>query len=92
VNYSGGYKANEILPDIQKQIKDLRPDEALSSSAIQKTLSDRGAFQITNPIELVAVVYNFDRTVAVARSKDELTTGRLAAFIPDVITLTRKTG
>jgi hypothetical protein len=92
VNYSGGYKANEILPDIQKQIKELRPDEALSSSAIQKTLSDRGAFQITNPIELVAVVYNFDCTVAVARSKDELTTGRLAAFIPDVITLTRKTG
>lgn len=90
-SYAGGSKTVDVLPDIKQQIKDVRPDEALSSSALQKTLSDRGATSITNPIELVAVVYNFDRSVTVTRSKDELTTGRLAAFIPDIINLTRRT-
>jgi hypothetical protein len=63
----------------------------MESSDVQKIVSDKGAVYIANPLELMAVVYDFDRSVYMVRSSDSLTTGRLAAFIPDAITLTRKT-
>lgn len=89
--YTGGSKASEVLPDIEQLVKDTLPDGALSSSDIQNKIRARGATGVTNPIELIAVIHNFDRTVTVTRSEDELTTGRLAAFIPDKINLTRRT-
>jgi hypothetical protein len=92
ITYSGGRKESDIKPDMEQQIKDVRPDEALASSSLQKTLTDRGATLITNPLDLVAVVHNFDRTVTLARSQNALTTGRLAAFIPDIVNLTRQSG
>lgn len=91
LTYTGGSRESEVLPDVQRYIRDTLPNEALESSDIQKLVHDRGATSIQNPIDLLAVVYNFDRTVTLARSQNALTTGRLAAFIPDNITLTRRT-
>lgn len=91
VTYVGGSKENVVLPLIEKYISELAPDEALESSDVQKVLTDKNATSITNPIDLIAVVYDLDREVYVHRSQDALTTGRLAAFIPDVINLTRRT-
>lgn len=88
--YAGGSKEAEIEPLIEKYINELDPSDALESSDIQQIVSGKGANSIINPLDLVAVVYNFDRSVLINRSSNKLTTGRLSAFIPDVITVTRK--
>lgn len=90
LTYSGGSKEAEIEPLIEKYINELNPSDALESSDIQKIVSNKGANSITNPLDLIAVVYNFDRSVILNRSSDRLTTGRLSAFIPDIINITRK--
>lgn len=88
--YSGGSKETEILPLIERYIEEIIPSDALEASDIQKIVSDKGANSILNPLDLIAVVYGFDRSIFVNRSSDKLTTGRLSAFIPDVIKITRK--
>lgn len=90
VVYAGGSLSTEILPPLQDYIRALPPDVPMESSDVQKIVSDKGATSIQNPIELMAVVCNVDRTVELVRSKNSLTTGRLAAFMPDVINLTRR--
>ncbi len=90
VTYLGGSKESVVLPDMETHIKELFPDDFLEVSDIEKILSDAGATSITNPIDLVAVVHNVDRTVSLDRSQDRLNTGRLAAFIPDRLNLIRK--
>lgn len=89
VVYSGGSRESDIQPYVEDYISDLQPSDTLESSDIQAVLQGRGATSITNPIELVAVVHDFDRSVRLERSKNGLNTGRLAAFIPDAITLTK---
>lgn len=88
--YAGGSKETEVLPDIQGYVRDIQPGDAMESSDIQRLVSNRGATSIQNPIDMLAVVYEFDRSITLARSQNALTTGRIAAFIPDQITLTRR--
>jgi hypothetical protein len=90
VSYTGGSKETEVQPILEAYVRDLQPDQTLESSDVQKIVSDKGATSISNPIDLLAVVHNFDRTVTLARSQDGLTTGRLAAFLPDILTVTRR--
>ena len=90
--YSGGSQESEVRPDIERFIKGLYPNDFLEVSDLERLLSLRGAKSISNPITLLAVVHNFDRSVVIERSQDKLNTGRLAAFIPDVLTVTRKLG
>lgn len=92
VTYRGGANESVVVPELEELISGLFPFDALESSDIQKVLLDRGAVSVTNPINILAVVHNRDRTVTLARSQDALTTGRLAAFIPDVLNVTRSTG
>jgi len=92
LTYRGGSKEAEMMPDIEEYLKGLLPDDALESSDLQRILSGRGATSISNPIDLLAIVYNTDRSVKLVRSQDALTTGRLASFIPDKITLKRSAG
>lgn len=90
LSYSGGSKESEIEPLVEEYINELNPSDALESSDIQQIVSGKGANSITNPLDLIAVVYGFDRSVLINRSSDKLTTGRLSAFIPDIINITRK--
>lgn len=90
LTYAGGSKEEVILPDIEKFIKALFPRDYLDSSDLQKIVLNRGAMSVDNPIDLIAVVHQADRTVLLERSQDKLNTGRLAAFIPDVISLKRR--
>lgn len=87
--YVGGSKEEVVVPEVEDYITGLAPAEALESSDIQKILSDAGATSITNPISLIAIVHNVDRSITAARSQDRLTTGRLAAFIPDLLNIKR---
>jgi hypothetical protein len=90
-SYVGGSREDVVLQDQQKLITNLFPADALESSDLQKTAIDRGAVSIRNPIDIIAIVHNEDRSVTAARSQDALTTGRLAAFIPDVLNVRRNT-
>lgn len=87
--YVGGDKEEVVVPDVEDYITQIAPAEALESSDVQKILSDHGATSIDNPIDLIAIVHNVDRTITAARSQNRLTTGRLAAFIPDLLNIKR---
>jgi len=80
-----------VVPEVERYIRNLYPIDELESSDLQKIILDRGATSISNPLDLIAIVHYSDRTVYAARSQDSLTTGRLAAFIPDVLNITRNT-
>lgn len=90
LNYTGGSSEAVVMPLIQTYINELEPSDLLEASDLQNIVYGQGANYVMNPLDLVAVVYNFDRTVIVQRSADTLSTGRLSAFIPDVVNLTRK--
>jgi hypothetical protein len=90
LNYTGGSKESEVLPDVEKYIREILPQDRLESSDVQKLVSDKGATSIQNPIDLLAVVHPVDRQVFIDRSSDGLGTGRLAAFIPDRVTIKRR--
>lgn len=91
LRYVGGSRESVVIPELEQQIRDLFPYDALESSDIQKVVLDRGATSVTNPIDIIAIVHYPDRTVYAARSQNALTTGRLAAFIPDVLDVERST-
>jgi len=88
--YYGGSEESVVIPDVEKLIKDLYPIDTLDASAIQKAITDRGATKITNPLTLLAIVHYTDRTIYAQRSQDSLSTGRLSAFIPDLLNIVRK--
>lgn len=87
--YFGGSDESVVLADHEKYIKGLFPIDSLDASDLQKSASDRGATKVTNPLTLIAVVHGVDRGIWVQRSQDSLSTGRLSAFIPDIINVSR---
>lgn len=89
LQYSGGPKEADVLPDIQTLIQALFPDQQLEVSDITAILTSRGTTSIVNPITLYGVIHNVDRTISLERSQDRINVGRMAAFIPDVLNLTR---
>lgn len=89
VQYTGGPKAADVLLDIQTLIQATFPDQQVEVSDITAILSQRGTTSIQMPITLFGVVYNNDRSVTLEKSQDRINVGRLAAFIPDEINLTR---
>lgn len=89
MTYAGGSPESVVVPEIEDYTRKLFPADALESSDVQKIALDRGADSITNPIDLIAIVHYPDRRVYATRSQNSLTTGRLAAFIPDVLNITR---
>jgi hypothetical protein len=90
LTYVGGSQPSVIMPSITALIQGLFPSDYLQVSSLEAILTNGGATSIDNPIELLAVIHNFDRSVTTERSEDKINTGRLAAFIPDVINLTRQ--
>lgn len=90
MSYAGGAEESVIVPEMESFIRKVFPQSALESSDLQKIVLDNGANSITNPIDLIAIVHYADRSVYATRSQDSLTTGRLAAFIPDVLDVTRR--
>lgn len=89
ITYVGGSQPSVVQADLTTLITGLFPTDSFEVSDVESILSNRGATSIDNPIDLLAVIHNFDRSVTLERSQNKLNTGRLAAFIPDVITLTR---
>lgn len=90
LTYVGGSQPSVIMPSITALIQGLFPSDYLQVSSLESIITNAGASSVDNPIELLAVIHGFDRSVSVERSEDKINTGRLAAFIPDVINLTRQ--
>ena len=90
MNYSGGSSEEIVKTDLETYIRNRFPADPMEASDVQKVATDRGATSVRNPIDMVAVVHDVNRSIQVARSQDSLTTGRLAAFVPDVLNVVRK--
>lgn len=89
LTYIGGSSEEVVKSDIEQYINERFPADPLEVSDIEKIVSDEGATSIRNPVSLIAIVHHVDRTIQAARSQDSLTTGRLAAFVPDVLNISR---
>ena len=89
LEYFGGSAESVVVPDIEKYISEIYPVDGLDASDLQKIVTDRGANKVTNPLTLIAVVHYNDRHIYVHRSQDSLSTGRLSAFIPDILNVKR---
>jgi hypothetical protein len=89
VNYTGGSLSDVVISDIEDLINGLLPDEALEASAIGEIPRRRGASSVEMPIVVIGVVHYKDRKVRAVRSKNFITAGRLATFIPDILDVTR---
>jgi hypothetical protein len=89
LNYSGGSAVSLVTSDIENYILGLDPDDLLTVSAVERLVDNRGAGSVSNPIDLIALIHNFDRSITVERSQDYLNTGTLAAFFPDVLDITQ---
>jgi len=90
--YTGGSSADVVSGDIATYIQKLYPSDFLESSDLVNKAYQRGASSVVSPIDLIAVVHNYDRTVQAQRSQNALNTGRLAAFLVDVINVNRRSG
>ncbi len=89
LEYFGGSAEEVVVPDVENLIRDLFPNELMEVSDIEGLILGRGATSITNPIDLIAIVHNTDRTIIAQRSQNALGTGRLSAFIPDRLSIVR---
>jgi hypothetical protein len=92
LEYVGGSRESLISDDLNAYVKELFPADYLESSDVVEIAYKRGASSVKSPIDLIAVVHQYDRQVQVQRSQNSLNTGRLAAFSPDRITVNRRSG
>jgi hypothetical protein len=90
--YVGGSSADVVSSDFATYVTGLFPSDYLESSDLVNKAYQRGATSVMSPIDLVALVYNYDRTIWAQRSQNALNTGRLAAFMVDVINVNRRSG
>ena len=90
VVYSGGPREADAKAAAETTVHAKFPNEQLEVSDITDILTQRGSTSIQNPITLYAVVHENDRTIRLERSQDRINLGRLAAFIPERLTFTRK--
>lgn len=89
--YRGGSSADIVLDDVEEYLDELGPEESVEVSDLQGIAKNRGATYIQNPITLVAVTHDEARNIAVVRSQDYVSRGRLATFFEENITIERET-
>lgn len=88
--YVGGSRSDLVLADMENYIRGLYPADFLEVGDLNDIAYKRGATGVKNPIDLVAIVHNYDRTVQAQRSQNALNTGRLAAFVADALSVNRR--
>jgi hypothetical protein len=89
LTYFGGSNTNVVVPVLTTYIQGLSPTDSLEASSLNSLVMANGATAVTNPITLVALIHNVDRSISVEQSSNALNTGVLAAFIPDVLNVVR---
>ena len=87
--YYGGSSADLVTSDTKAFIAALLPSQSFNVSDFENICSGRNATAVQNPIDLVAIIHNNDRSLTAERSQNKLNTGRLAAFFSDVLQISR---
>ena len=87
--YFGGSTADLVTSDVEAFIAAILPSGSLNASDLENICANRNATSVQNPIDLIAIIYNIDRSLTAERSQNALNTGRLAAFFPDVLQISR---
>jgi hypothetical protein len=87
--YFGGSTADLVTSDIEAFIAAIVPNGQLHVSDIENICANRNATSVQNPIDLIAIIHNIDRSLSTERSQNYLNTGRLAAFFSDVLQVSR---
>lgn len=89
LQYTGGPKPATLLPVMESQVHALFPEDSLEVAAIVSKAKQEGATSVVSPLTLYAIVYRQDRGVTLERSQDRINVDALAAFYPDVLSLTQ---
>jgi hypothetical protein len=89
LEYFGGSTEDIVSKDVNTYIQQVYPVDGLNASQLVQICCKRGATKVTNPITMLAIVHYVDRTVYAQRSQNTLRTGRLNAFVPDAVNITR---
>jgi hypothetical protein len=87
--YFGGSTADLVTSDVEAFIAAILPSGTLNVSDLENICANRNATSVMNPIDLIAIIHNVDRSLTAERSQNALNTGRLAAFFPDVLQISR---
>jgi len=83
VNYRGGGKVDDVRTDLVELIEQTIPEQDLETSDIHHVVRRLGSSYVQQPITVVGIGHQNDRSVWVTRSEDAIRTGRLSAMIPD---------
>jgi hypothetical protein len=78
--YVGGSTNDVVKADILAYLEALTPNDKVVASVIQGKAFRRGASAVTSPITLLAVAHDEARNIAVDRSYDFVSKGRLSTF------------
>jgi hypothetical protein len=90
LTYRGGSSSAVVEEDTLAYLNGLGPEERVEVSDIINIAYRRSANSVDNPMELVAVAHDEERTVSVDRSENYVTRGRLSTFFPDNVVVTRE--
>lgn len=89
LTYFGGSTADLVTSDCDTFIEAIAPNGSLNVSDLEAICANRNATSVMNPIDLIAIIHNIDRSLSAERSQNKLNTGRLAAFFSDVLQISR---
>lgn len=90
--YVGGSNVDLVVADMITYIRSLFPSDFLESSDLVGIAYRRGATGVISPIDMLAVIHNYDRSIWAQRSQNALNAGRMAAFVADVLNVNRRSG
>lgn len=91
LSYRGGSTSDVVLEDVMDYLYELDPDDYVLASSIQDKALRRGATYVYNPVTLVLIIHNWDRSISATRSTNYVTKGRLSTFFPGTINVSRAT-
>lgn len=91
LTYRGSPTESAARAKVLEYLGSLSPDDQLESVKAQDIVLKLGATSVSTPLNLVALVYGEDRNIEAEQSSDFLNTGRLAAFLVDLVTVQKKT-
>ena len=89
LTYFGGSTADLVTSDCRAFIAAIAPNGSLNVSDLENICQNRNATSVQNPVDLIAIIHNVDRSLLAERSQNKLNTGRLAAFFSDVLQISR---
>lgn len=87
--YTGGSETEVLRKDIEQYINMLQPDDEISVYGLNQIFNKRMAGGVMHPIELIAMVWEEDRSIVIHRSKDSLALGRRYEVYLDLLEIQR---